>query len=366
MVKVTALVIIWLFIVNIFALIVLNRFNLKTDSAYNWINPESFSQNQSWDLISLHSRWDSVWYLDIARNGYIYNGADKLSNIVFFPIYPALIAVVSFFTLGNLALAGWIVSMVSLVIACIFIYKLVKEFHPTLDPYQVIFFLLIFPTAFFFNAVYTESLFLALSVATFYFALKKNFLLAGVIGLAASLTRISGILIFIPIAWEYYEAMGFKKIFNLKFIPLLLIPLGTFCFFLYDYLAFGDWLLFFKVESLWGRQFMLNKEHFNLFSNPALVNFSLDLAFVVLSFVASALSFKKLRISYGLYIFSTIIFALSSGTTMSIGRYVLILFPTYILASSFKNQLLKQLLILVSVLLLGMYITLFLNNYWAG
>lgn len=225
---------------------------------------------------------------------------------------------------------------------------------------------MIFPTAFFLNSVYTESLFLCLSLTTFYFALKKNFLLAGAFGLAASLTRVSGVLLFIPIAWEFYESFGFKRIFSLYFLPILLIPFGTFCFLFFHYLKFGDWLLFLKVESWWGRSFVLNKDHFNLLTNPSIVNFSLDLSFIILSFAAIILILKKLRASYGLYLISTLIFALSSGTIMSIGRYILILFPIYILATSFKNQLIKQAWVLVSILLLGMYITLFVNNYWAG
>lgn len=366
MIKVIVISVVWLLIVNVFALFSLNRFNLKTDTAYNWIKPTDFSQSQTWDLVSLHSRWDSVWYLDIAENGYQYKGEGKLSNIVFFPLYPALMIVISLFTFGNLVLAGWIISSVSLVIACIFLYKLVLKFHSAIDPYQPIFFLLIFPTAFFFNTVYTESLFLALSLAAFYLGLKRNFLLAGIVGLAASLTRLSGILIFIPIIWEYYEAFGFRKFINSKILPLFLIPLGTLSFFLYHYLSFGDWLLLFKVESWWGRSFSFNKAHFELFSNSAIINFSLDLIFIILTFTAIILLFKKLRASYGLYVLSGLIFPLASGTFMSICRYILVLFPIYILIASIKSQFLKQIWILISILFLGMYITLFVNNYWAG
>lgn len=364
--KVVGIVIAWLFIVNIFALLVLNRFNLKADTAYPWINSKDFSQNQSWDLISLHSRWDSVWYLDIAQKGYQYKGAEKFSNIVFFPLYPGLIKLFSVITFNNAVLAGWIISTIALILACIILYKLIKEFHPAVDPYQAIIFLLIFPTAFFLNTVYTEALFLFFSLTTFYFALKKNFLLAGICGLTASLVRVSGVLLFFPIAWEYCEIFGWKKLFSPKFLSVLLIPLGTISFFLYHYLAFGDGLLFLKVESWWGRSFVFNKDHFNLFSNPAIVNFSLDLIFIVLTLIIVVLLFKKLRASYGLYVFSCLIFALSSGTMMSINRYILVLFPVYILTASLKNQLLKQALLIISALLLGMYITLYVNNYWAG
>jgi hypothetical protein len=74
----------WFFIINVFALLALNRFNLNADTSYIWINPSEFHQEKSWDLISLHAHWDSFWYLDIAKNGYSFKGPEKLSNIVFF------------------------------------------------------------------------------------------------------------------------------------------------------------------------------------------------------------------------------------------------------------------------------------------
>ncbi len=82
--------------------------------------------------------------------------------------------------------------------------------------------------------------------------------------------------------------------------------------------------------------------------------------------MATYLVYQKLREAYGLYMLVSIATALISGTLMSIGRYLLVLFPLYILGASVKNQYLRQSWILLSVLLLGMDITLFVNNYWAG
>jgi len=359
----------WVLIINIFALFALNRFNLKGDTAYNWIDSAKFHQKQNWNLISLHARWDSYWYLDIAKNGYSleYNQWG-LYNIVFFPLYPFLISLIAFLTAGNFVLAGWILSLIFLFLALLYFFKLVKEFHPDINPYLPIIFLLIFPTAFFLNAIYTESLFLFLSLAAFYYALKNKFVYAGIFGLFASLTRVTGVLLFIPVFWEYFKNYSFKlkTFFNLKILSVFLIPLGTFIFFLYHYFKFGNFFLFLEVEKNWGRAFTLQKEHFKLFSNPAIVNFSLDAFFVIFTLLILYFIFKKLPASYGLYMLTTLVVILSTGTLMSVGRYILVLFPIYIFLASIKNQYIQQSWIFISILLLSMYTVLFVNNYWAG
>lgn len=60
----------WFILVNLFALTVLNRFNFDPDTAYTWIDPKSLSQDRGLNIVGLHSRWDSLWYIDIAENGY--------------------------------------------------------------------------------------------------------------------------------------------------------------------------------------------------------------------------------------------------------------------------------------------------------
>jgi len=367
--KIIMIFLVWIAVINIFAIFSLNRFNLNGDTAYTWINSSEFYQEQGWDIASIHARWDSFWYLDIAQNGYSVEYSPwGLHNIVFFPLYPLLIKIISFLTAGNFILSGWILSAVFLLLALFYLFKLVKEFHQEINPYLPIIFLLIFPTAFFLNAIYTESLFLFLSLATFYYGLKKKFIYAGAFGLLASLTRVTGILLFIPLIWEYLKNNNFKlkSIFKLKILPIFLIPLGTFSFLLYHYFKFGNFFLFFEVEKNWGRDFTLQKGHFELFSNPAIVNLCIDVLFVIFSLTVLYFVFKKLRTSYGLYMLSTLVVALSTGTLMSIGRYILVLFPLYILLSSIKNKYLQQSLIFISILFLALYTILFVNNYWAG
>jgi len=364
--KVVAIFAIWLVVVNVFGVIALNRLNLSGDTAYGWIDPTSFVQERSWDPVAMHSRWDSVWYLDIAKDGYSFNGPGKLSNIVFFPLYPALIKVVTPFTGGSPVLAGWILSSAFLLLALVYLSKLVREFHKTADPELAIAFLLLFPTAFFLNAVYTESLFLFLSIATFYYALKKTFILAAAIGFLASLTRLTGALLVIPLVFEVWRTYRGSRRFDWRALSVLSVPLGTIGFFLFHRIRFGDFFLFFKVESWWGRTFGLNTEHLELLTRPAIVNFALDASFAVFAIVATYLVFRRLRASYGLYMAATVAVALSTGTLMSIGRYVLVLFPIPILLASTKDRNLQFGYALTCTLLLALYTALFVNGYWTG
>lgn len=364
--KILSTLLFWLLLVNIFALLALNRLNLKGDSAYTWIDPLKYNQEQSWNPNSLHARWDSSFYIDIAQHGYHLTPGDTLSNIVFFPLYPFLMYLLAPLVGLNFVLAGWLISIFSLIGSVVIFYKLLKEFHPTIDIETPIFYLLIFPTAFFLNAVYTESLFLLLSLLAFYYIRKGRFGLAGVFGLFAALTRITGILLFLPLAWEFFKKHGVRKMFSLSFIPILLTPLGTFLFFLYHRFVFGDFLIFFKIESAWGRAFQFNKDHFLLFSHPALANILIDFLFLVLVIMAICLMFKRKWVSYGLYTLATIGVALSTGTSMSIGRYILVLFPIYIALATVKNRNFEKIYTLISILLLALNITLFVNGYWAG
>lgn len=363
--KIIIILFLWLAVVNIFALLALNRFNLASDTAYRWINPTEFFQTKTWNLVSLHARWDSFWYLDVAKNGYSFKGPGQLSNPGFFPLYPFSVRAVAFLLGGDFILAGWILSVLFLLLAMIYFAKLVREFHKEINCQLPIILLLVFPTAFFLNAVYAEPLLLFLSIAGFYYGLKRNFLLAGIFGGLAALTKITGLFIFIPLLWEYFQSNGFR-VFKARFFSLLLIPLATLSYFLYHYFKFGDFFLYLKLQSWWGRTFSFNKEHFLLFSNPAKVNFFIDLAFVLVGCAATYSIFKRLRFSYGLYAAITIFVPLSTGTFMSMGRYVLMLFPIYILIAGIKNYYVKGCWMLASVLFLALDIILFVNNYWAG
>lgn len=354
----------WVLVINIFALLSNNRVNLKPDTAYSWIVPEYTFQVQTWDVLSLHNRWDSFWFLDIVKNGYSYKEG-QLSNIPFFPLYPSTVGLTSFLLHLNPLFVGWVITLTTSLLACIFLYKLVKTYHKDADPIQSVILLLIFPTAIFLNSIFSESMFLLFSILVFYYTLKKNFLLASIFGFFAALTRFTGILLFVPVVIEYILTYK-KNALNIKSLQLLLIPLGTFLFFLFHKIAFGDFFLYLKVQALWGRDFFNNISNFYFGTNPAIVNFIFDVSFLIFGVIASIYVIKKVRLSYGIYMLLSILVATGSGSLMSIGRYVLTLFPVFILGGMIKDKYKQQLWIILSVLLAGLYTLLFISHYWAG
>ncbi len=353
---------IWLIAINAFALYSLQRVNLLPDTAYNWISPSDFHQIQSQNFLEMRAHWDSVWYLRIVQEGYQYIPG-QMSSVVFFPLYPLMIWALSW--LMSPLLAGWLISTVAMAIAIIFFYKLVQYLYPHLDPAEPIYLMLLFPMAFFFQAIYTESLYLALSIAFFYYLVKKNFLVAAMILVLASICRITGIFLLLPFAYEYWITYKFK-LYHRNSLALLIAPLGVIGYLGYLYVRFGEPLAFLKSEALWGRKFTFNAEHFDLFSPAAYANLSTDLLFLILGLTAGVILLLKWRASFGLYILSTLLVCAATGTLMSINRYVLILFPIYILLASIKNKEIKLGWQLVSTLLLAIYTLLFVNNYWAG
>jgi hypothetical protein len=364
------IVLAWLFVVNVFGFVAMNRFNLTPDTAYTWITPESFPVAKNSNLVDMHNRWDTFWYLDIVKNGYHLNTDNTLANVVFFPIYPALIKILGTILLGNFVLAGWILSMTFLVLSCIYFYRFVRQFHPEIDPELPILLMLVFPTAFFFNVVYTESIFLFFTITTFFYAFRKNFLLAGSIAFVGALTHSNGVFLALPILWKIVEANGWKNMLKLKswksWLPVFFAPIGSFLFLGYDWLKFGDPMLFFKIQSAWGRSFSINWDHFSLFSHPSIANMCIDIFLAIFIISAVVVVWKKLSPLYAIFMSTTLIAAFTSGTLMSVGRYSLVMFPLFILLAGIKNKTLQLGWILLSTLFFAMDIILWVNNYWAG
>lgn len=201
-------------------------------------------------------RWDSWHYITIIQNGYS-------DLFVFFPLYPLLVKLVSYFV--SIPSAGYLVSFISLSIALTYLYKLLRLDEDKLIANRTILFLLIFPTALFFSLIYTESLFLALTVAFFYQLRKKHWLTATILGFFVTLTRNVGVFL-----WPVYLIALFtldnpslfrdfwtrlKSLVKTKqFYYSFLIPAGLLLFCLYSYYLSGDFLAFITGQQNWSAQ----------------------------------------------------------------------------------------------------------------
>jgi len=356
----------WLIIVNIFALLALNRLNLRPDTAFEWMNKPFFRPKQGWDVVALHNRWDSYWFLDVAQKGYYMRGENTYANVAFFPLYPLTMRLVAPAVGGNFVLAGWLVSSVFLALAMVTLTRIVRDFHPETDPLWPAAFLLVFPTAFFLNAVYSESMFLFFSLATFYWALKHRFPLAGLCAALASGTRLAGIFLFAPLAVEFVQAKGWRALFSRSAWPLVVAPAGAVLLFGYHWLAFGDFFLYLKVQKWWGRDFDMAAEDFVIRTNPDIANTLMELGYALFALTIGLIVLLRVRLSYGAYMLVSLGTALASGTTFGIARYAMVLFPIYLLAARTKSEVIRGAWLLASTLFFALNIVRFVNHYWAG
>ena len=149
-------------------------------------------------LVSPWQRWDALWYQHIAMTGYPAGG----NEAAFFPLYPLCVRVVATLLGGAYGLAALVVSTLAFPIGLLLVFRVVAAELGREDGERAAVYLALAPTAFFFLAGFTESLFLALSVGAILAARRRHFGAAACLGGLAALCRFQGVLVAVPIAIE--------------------------------------------------------------------------------------------------------------------------------------------------------------------
>jgi hypothetical protein len=359
------------------------------------------------------ARWDSVWYLTIAKHGY----AHIRERMAFYPLYPILIHLLAAIT-RSYVVAGALISLVLLGVALVLLQRLVTlDFGEEIAALTVL--LVAFcPVSFFFSAVYTESLFLALSVGTIYAARRERWLLCGVLGFFAALSRNGGIALILPAAIIYlYGARdvpltrwgseaGRARLRRLlprnrlrgDALWLLLIPAGLGAYLAYLQIRYGDGLAPFRVESVWYRHstFPITTVWHGarqawhglvqLFQGPnapyhvpayaqgvisaALQDIYLFL-FLVLGVIGLCGVLWQLGAAYGLYTLALLLLALADPVSLqplaSLPRYELVIFPLFIWGARLLNRFrLAPYAIPALAVLLGLFTVEFATWRWVA
>lgn len=308
-------------------------------------------------LIYPWANFDGVHYLDIASHGYATDGR-------FFPLYPIAIRVASVFLRESsiyserLFFSGLFVANISFFLALFFLYRLIKNEYSIKTSRWAIFFLLSFPTTFFFGSLYSESLFLLLLVFSFYMLNQKKYLSAGIFGGLLSMTRLTGIFIWPALIYQFLVTDFKKKGADLKNLSwlMLLPPLGLLSFGYYSSLKFGNFLNFIyahgqQANSREVSQIVLPLQTvYRYFKIIAETNFNqfewwialLELLAFLYSLVLFYLAWKlKIKKSYLLFSFFSFLLPALSGTFSGLPRYILVLFPLYIALALIKNFRIK-------------------------
>jgi hypothetical protein len=214
------------------------------------LSPTTYPMHNIW------IRWDAAWYHDIAKNGYSFQPGEQ-SNTAFFPMYPLLMkAVYPLLPRGRDVgwfRAGFIVSNAALLVGLFYLFLLVRIDFDHRTAARTVLYLLVFPTTLFLSAVYSESVFLAVSVAAFYHARRSQWLLAALFAAAATITRSAGILLAAPLLLEYLAQRRFEwREIRPDIAVLLLIPVPLLLHMLYLKQRVGNVMAISDAQAAWG------------------------------------------------------------------------------------------------------------------
>jgi hypothetical protein len=390
-------------------------------------NPPGLTRGFGWlgDLLAAPAaRWDASWYLVIAHYGY----RPELfpftsSRTAFFPLYPLGLSAIS--SLGTPPiLAGVLLSIGALGFALYGIHRLTAlelgqrvplGLSGSSDAARLAVLLTAFaPMAFFFSAVYSESLYLALSVGVFWCARQGRWMWVGVLGGLAAATRSTGLVLALPALMLYLygprqdrPADLARRVRSLRpryrvrrdVLWLGLLPAGLALYLGYLALAGGDALSPFHVQQVWGRHFAgpylgiwdglragfdglrqvasMQRHHvyFAIAAGDPFViagHNLLLLAFLLAAIVAVVGVWRVLPPAYGAYVLAALALPLSypvrAQPLMSLPRFLVVLFPLtmWLAAWLAARPRAQKPALAVSALLMAFFAAQFATWHWVA
>ena len=358
------------------------------------------------------SNFDGEHYLSIARRGY-----ENLTQ-AFFPLYPATIGMIFHTFHIPLIISGLIVSHFSLLLGLYFAWRLfkldclesaqgAKSTHKIIFKSGIFFLLLIliWPTGQFYGAIYNDAMFFCLATLTLWWGRTKHWFLAGLTGGLATLTRLNGLALWPFLIVEYLDVKDtsiqllindLKNGINKKslihysrhfaqslmrpaVLYSLLIPAAFIGYLLYQQIHFGSWQVVFNNMSIWNQnqitfppQVVWRYLKILTFTPPLRYQYwvaFLELGSVFVYVLALIYAWKRLRFSYFLFLFISILIPSLTGSFQGMPRYALHLYPFFLMLAIFlqtKPALIKISYLLISVLLFLFYAAFFCSCYFVA
>ncbi len=403
--SITTIVIIWLgwfILLYGFQWLVTMRFGVvRPDRAVVWSAPltTASAKNRSVYLMDPFMNnqvaWDSEYYLGIAVGGYDdpkggsetnpRTGIATPRNYSFFPFYPYAIKGLAYplriFQLDPIAtatLAGAILTLLGTLAGMLALYDLTRAYFDEDGSLRAIFYLLIFPSAFFLAQIYTEGLFVGLAFWSLALMKRKQWLWASILGVLAALTRAHGAALALPLAlawWDSMDRSNWRANFNWKWAAqglCALLPVAAYLVWRNSSLGQG-WAAL--QEFYFGRGFLRidaslgswqSAFEYAKTNNPATIYFGIEV-FTVLVAIICSLAVLRRDLPLALFSLAVVIFSVFSGSAQSMARYVLVA-PAIYVALSFlgKKVAFDRVWTLASLLLMALGAALYTFKFWVG
>jgi Gpi18-like mannosyltransferase len=328
----------------LFALLVFGSqitFLQKVNAGSVWETRTDFQRERLLpELIRVSMPGDAWWYRSIALHGYgLRADAGGAPNYAFFPLYPLLVRHAG--VTGDFTLDGLLLSNLAFAVALFLCGAVaVKAGLSEEEAQRAVVFLAFFPTSYFCSMPLPEALFLALSLGSVLAAYSGRWATASIVGALAALTRLPGILVFIPLAILLWR----NERRRVNGLWLLLVPAGTATFIVYLHHLTGNWRAFLAVQENWGRSpgwfwrplasFVMNPGHVSEPWNFIALNF----AFALLLLIAGIALLVQKRWELGVYTLASLLLPLSTGSLQSLDRYAVVVFPVFLWLATFTRR----------------------------
>ncbi len=324
------------------------------------------------------ARYDAGWYAGIATNGYVYHGSAGQESVRFYPLFPLLLRVVQTVTTLPVFWAGTLTSSVCLLVALLFIGDMSRKDRTS--PLHTTAMILVFPSSFYFVTTYTESLMLLCSAVALWALDGERWVLACLVCVAASMTRLTGCLLLVP-ALVVIAQKGASRSFSWRMLlPVVGAVVGAAAFPLYLARRFGDpWLYFHTRPAGWPQ----NPEPFYRFV-PRLVMTTIDFAssaqgqrdgiywfelgaLVLFLLLGIVRAFQR-DLAGGFWVLSHVGVLLNLGTLSATPRFVLPLVPAFLALGKIteRRPVLRTAWFVGSTLFLGLCIIRFVHWLWVA
>jgi hypothetical protein len=289
-------------------------------------------------LFSVWQRWDALWYQEIATEGYRAGN----NTAAFFPLFPLLSRIASLPFLGNVVLGELAVTTIACIAAFVLLYRLARIDVGRRAAIVTVLLIAFSPVGFFLLAPYTEGLFLATTVASFWFARTRHPWLAGIAGGAAGLTRLQGGLLLLPLGYLAGRDLRAGRLAPRDAPAWVLPAVGVFLALAYPRLIIGETGSPFDLQQAWGARLAAPWQsigdalsHIARTGDPIEV---LNVITVVGLTVVAVYGFRKLPLEYGLYALASLSLLWLRDTEnlsplMSAARYGLVIFPCFMIAA---------------------------------
>src|SRR3989344_9625617 len=166
-------------------------------------SPGAIALGKSFDYWLSWAQWDGGNYLEIAANGY-YNS----QSFAFAPLFPFAAKAASLLFFGNIFWAGLLVSNAAFLAFLLLFYKYLTDNYQKNVANSTLITFLLFPTAFFGVAFYSESLFLLFTIIALIYISEKKFTRSALVIALASITRFIGIFLVISLYFDYFRSIN--------------------------------------------------------------------------------------------------------------------------------------------------------------